>query len=174
MQGRCFSLSGFGKWNNIVASNWSILNNFQGLWVNFAKDQLFCLLGPNGAGKTTAINCLTGNTPVTGGDGNTIIFFLSALIGKFLRLWCQLGNDNFANCLVTALIYGNSARSSVGMANIRKIIGFCPQVLSSLSLSRVATTHLKILTQRVCILSPFIVRYSLGCIDWARAPSPLR
>ncbi|XP_020420066.1 ABC transporter A family member 2 isoform X2 [Prunus persica] len=66
----------------------------KGLWVNFAKDQLFCLLGPNGAGKTTAINCLTGNTPVTGGD---------------------------------ALIYGNSARSSVGMANIRKIIGFCPQ-----------------------------------------------
>ncbi|QCE13964.1 ATP-binding cassette [Vigna unguiculata] len=35
----------------------------KGLWVNFAKDQLFCLLGPNGAGKTTAINCLTGITP---------------------------------------------------------------------------------------------------------------
>ena len=46
-----------------------LLNNVQGLWVNFAKDQLFCLLGPNGAGKTTAINCLTGITPVTGGDG---------------------------------------------------------------------------------------------------------
>lgn len=40
--------------------------------MNFAKDQLFCLLGPNGAGKTTAINCLTGITPVTGGDGNVI------------------------------------------------------------------------------------------------------
>ncbi|XP_059643934.1 ABC transporter A family member 2-like [Cornus florida] len=40
----------------------------KGLWVNFAKDQLFCLLGPNGAGKTTAINCLTGITPVTAGD----------------------------------------------------------------------------------------------------------
>ncbi|KAH8487102.1 hypothetical protein H0E87_025902 [Populus deltoides] len=38
------------------------------LWVNFTKDQLFCLLGPNGAGKTTTINCLTGITPVTGGD----------------------------------------------------------------------------------------------------------
>ncbi|KAJ6676811.1 ATP-BINDING CASSETTE TRANSPORTER SUBFAMILY A ABCA [Salix viminalis] len=38
------------------------------LWVNFRKDQLFCLLGPNGAGKTTIINCLTGITPVTGGD----------------------------------------------------------------------------------------------------------
>lgn len=37
--------------------------------MNFAKDQLFCLLGPNGAGKTTVINCLTGITPVTGGDG---------------------------------------------------------------------------------------------------------
>ncbi|XP_027126461.2 ABC transporter A family member 2-like isoform X2 [Coffea arabica] len=40
----------------------------KGMWVNIAKDQLFCLLGPNGAGKTTAINCLTGITPVTSGD----------------------------------------------------------------------------------------------------------
>ncbi|KAL8140464.1 hypothetical protein V2J09_006485 [Rumex salicifolius] len=40
----------------------------RGLWVNFAKDQLFCLLGPNGAGKTTVINCLTGVMPVTAGD----------------------------------------------------------------------------------------------------------
>lgn len=46
----------------------------QDLWVNFRKDQLFCLLGPNGAGKTTIINCLTGITPVTGGDGNTLSF----------------------------------------------------------------------------------------------------
>ncbi|KAE9453803.1 hypothetical protein C3L33_14290, partial [Rhododendron williamsianum] len=66
----------------------------KGLWVNVAKDHLFCLLGPNGAGKTTAINCLTGITPVTAGD---------------------------------ALIYGCSVRSSVGMSNIRRIIGVCPQ-----------------------------------------------
>ncbi|XP_062168317.1 ABC transporter A family member 2-like isoform X2 [Alnus glutinosa] len=66
----------------------------RGLWVNFAKDQLFCLLGPNGAGKTTTINCLTGITPVTDGD---------------------------------ALIYGNSIRRAVGMSNIRRIIGVCPQ-----------------------------------------------
>ncbi|XP_027352542.1 ABC transporter A family member 2 isoform X2 [Abrus precatorius] len=66
-------------------------NAVKGLWVNFAKDQLFCLLGPNGAGKTTAINCLTGITPVTNGD---------------------------------ALIYGHSIRSSTGMSNIRKLIGF--------------------------------------------------
>ncbi|KAG9459221.1 hypothetical protein H6P81_003729 [Aristolochia fimbriata] len=66
----------------------------KGIWVNFAKDQLFCLLGPNGAGKTTVINCLTGITPVTGGD---------------------------------ALIYGYSIRSSVGMSNIRRMIGVCPQ-----------------------------------------------
>ncbi|AEE78323.1 ABC transporter A family member 2 [Arabidopsis thaliana] len=66
----------------------------KGLWMNIAKDQLFCLLGPNGAGKTTTINCLTGLFPVTGGD---------------------------------ALIYGNSIRSSVGMSNIRKMIGVCPQ-----------------------------------------------
>nr|DAD31187.1 TPA_asm: hypothetical protein HUJ06_010038 [Nelumbo nucifera] len=66
----------------------------RGLWMNFPKDQLFCLLGPNGAGKTTAINCLTGITPVTGGD---------------------------------ALVYGYSIRSSIGMSNIRRIIGVCPQ-----------------------------------------------
>lgn len=66
----------------------------KGIWVNFAKDQLFCLLGPNGAGKTTVINCLTGITPVTGGD---------------------------------ALIYGYSIRNSVGMSNIRRLIGVCPQ-----------------------------------------------
>ncbi|KAJ3687336.1 hypothetical protein LUZ61_016500 [Rhynchospora tenuis] len=66
----------------------------KGIWVNLAKDQLFCLLGPNGAGKTTVINCLTGITPITGGD---------------------------------AIIYGNSVRSSVGMANIRRMIGVCPQ-----------------------------------------------
>lgn len=47
-------------------------NLSQGIWVNLAKNQLFCLLGPNGAGKTTVINCLTGITPVTGGDGNNI------------------------------------------------------------------------------------------------------
>ncbi|KAK1298423.1 ABC transporter A family member 2 [Acorus calamus] len=66
----------------------------RGIWVNLAKDQLFCLLGPNGAGKTTLINCLTGITPVTGGD---------------------------------ALMYGYSIRSSVGMSNIRRMIGVCPQ-----------------------------------------------
>ncbi|XP_024004349.1 ABC transporter A family member 11 isoform X3 [Eutrema salsugineum] len=66
----------------------------KGLWMNIAKDQLFCLLGPNGAGKTTTISCLTGINPVTGGD---------------------------------AIIYGNSIRSSVGISNIRKMIGVCPQ-----------------------------------------------
>ncbi|KAL5220999.1 hypothetical protein ABZP36_025712 [Zizania latifolia] len=43
-------------------------HSVKGLWVNLEKDQLFCLLGPNGAGKTTTISCLTGITPVTGGD----------------------------------------------------------------------------------------------------------
>lgn len=46
----------------------------QGIWLDFSKDQLFCLLGPNGAGKTTAINCLTGITPVTAGDGESFSF----------------------------------------------------------------------------------------------------
>ncbi|PHT88096.1 ABC transporter A family member 2 [Capsicum annuum] len=57
----------------------------KGLWVKLAKDQLFCLLGPNGAGKTTAINCLTGITPVTAGDGN-IVFSLSVFIANYLRI----------------------------------------------------------------------------------------
>ena len=51
--------------------------------VNFEKDQLFCLLGPNGAGKTTAINCLTGITPVTGGDGE---LSLSLSLSLFILL----------------------------------------------------------------------------------------
>ncbi|XP_062116462.1 ABC transporter A family member 2-like [Humulus lupulus] len=48
----------------------------KGLWVNFARKQLFCLIGTSGAGKTSVINCLTGITPATGGDaliyGNSI------------------------------------------------------------------------------------------------------
>ncbi|EXB20715.1 ABC transporter A family member 2 [Morus notabilis] len=48
----------------------------KGLWLNIARDQLFCLLGTSGAGKTSLIYCLTGITPVTGGDalisGNSI------------------------------------------------------------------------------------------------------
>lgn len=55
--------------------------NLQGLWVNFAKDQLFCLLGTSGAGKTSVINCLTGITQVTGGDGNMLTMVLS-IIGQ--------------------------------------------------------------------------------------------
>ena len=53
--------------------------------VNFEKDQLFCLLGPNGAGKTTAINCLTGITPVTGGDGE-LSLSLSLSLSVFILL----------------------------------------------------------------------------------------
>ncbi|KAL2935075.1 ABC transporter A family member 2 [Bienertia sinuspersici] len=49
-------------------------HSVKGLWVNFPKDQLFCLLGHNGAGKTTTISCLTGITPVSGGDGDTASF----------------------------------------------------------------------------------------------------
>ncbi|XP_010256707.1 PREDICTED: ABC transporter A family member 2-like isoform X2 [Nelumbo nucifera] len=53
----------------------------RGLWVNFPKDQLFCLLGPNGAGKTTVINCLTGITPVTGGDALIYGYSIRSSIG---------------------------------------------------------------------------------------------
>lgn len=35
------------------------------------------------------------------------------------------------SALLTALIYGSSVRSSVGMSDIRRIIGVCPQVISN-------------------------------------------
>ncbi|KAJ4974684.1 hypothetical protein NE237_007858 [Protea cynaroides] len=53
----------------------------KGLWINLAKDQLFCLLGPNGAGKTTAISCLTGITPVTGGDALIYAYSIRSGVG---------------------------------------------------------------------------------------------
>lgn len=37
-------------------------------------------------------------------------------------------NDFEKTVLLTALIYGNSIRSPVGMSNIRRLIGVCPQV----------------------------------------------
>ncbi|CAH9126173.1 unnamed protein product [Cuscuta epithymum] len=77
----------------------------KGLWVNFAKDQLFCLLGPNGAGKTTAINCLTGITPVTDGDaliygcsirsstGMSSIRQMTGVCPQFDILWDELSGQ---------------------------------------------------------------------------------
>ncbi|KAL5975473.1 ATP-binding cassette sub- A member 2 [Asimina triloba] len=53
----------------------------KGIWVNFAKDQLFCLLGPNGAGKTTVINCLIGITPVTSGDAMIYGYSIRSAVG---------------------------------------------------------------------------------------------
>ena len=61
----------------LMMSNVLFLNYFQGLWMNFQKDQLFCLLGHNGAGKTTAISCLTGISPTTDGDGESLSLSLS-------------------------------------------------------------------------------------------------
>ncbi|KAL2935162.1 ABC transporter A family member 2 [Bienertia sinuspersici] len=77
----------------------------KGLYVNLARDQLFCLLGPNGAGKTTTINCLTGITSVTAGDaiiyGNSIRNSIGMsntrkLLGvcpQFDVLWCVLTGE---------------------------------------------------------------------------------
>ncbi|XP_042499405.1 ABC transporter A family member 2-like [Macadamia integrifolia] len=53
----------------------------KGLWMNLAKDQLFCLLGHNGAGKTTAISCLTGISPVTGGDALIYGYSVRSAVG---------------------------------------------------------------------------------------------
>uniref|UniRef100_A0A7N0VH21 ABC transporter domain-containing protein n=1 Tax=Kalanchoe fedtschenkoi TaxID=63787 RepID=A0A7N0VH21_KALFE len=102
----------------------------KGLWINMAKDQLFCLLGPNGAGKTTTISCLTGVTPVTSGDGMARCFAFIYILIHF-----HPGHESGGQCfhffafqkLFAALIYGNSVQSSVGMTQIRKLIGVCPQ-----------------------------------------------
>ncbi len=67
--------------------------------MNFTKDQLFCLLGPNGAGKTTAINCLTGITPVTGGDGDS----LSLSLSQFILLKCIEGENYIWICLINSI-----------------------------------------------------------------------
>ena len=102
---------------------------FKGLWVNLAKDELFCLLGHNGAGKTTAMNCLTGITTITGGDGNIqCLLFLNPKI--IVMVISYKKNSNFCECplLITALIYGHSIRSSIDMLKIRKLMGVCPQV----------------------------------------------
>ena len=75
-------------------------NYLQGLWVNLAKNQLFCLLGPNGAGKTTTINCLTGITPVTDGDGNS---FLSISFITVSVRWTQESCINITNFLLNSI-----------------------------------------------------------------------
>ncbi|GAA0140734.1 ATP-binding cassette [Lithospermum erythrorhizon] len=74
----------------------------KGMWINFAKDQLFCMLGSNGAGKTTAIGCLTGMLPVTRGDaivfGNSVrspasmanIRRMTGVCSQFDTLWSKL------------------------------------------------------------------------------------
>lgn len=115
--------------------------------MNFAKDQLFCLLGPNGAGKTTAINCLTGITPVTSGDGNnTCKKFPYFSVKRSYEIFTLLQTVKFVcfsfkeskitpnplmfffSFFLQALIYGFSVRSSTGISNIRRMIGVCPQV----------------------------------------------
>ncbi|KAL6541368.1 ATP-binding cassette sub- A member 2 [Orobanche hederae] len=68
LRGLAKTYSGATKISCCKCKRTSSYHALRGIWLNFPKDQLFCLLGPNGAGKTTAINCLTGITPVTGGD----------------------------------------------------------------------------------------------------------
>lgn len=89
------------------------------------------MLGPNGAGKTTTISCLTGINPVTAGDGNSFDpnFFPHIIRSLKLRM-CNMKHFS------TALVYDQSIRSSMGMTNIRRMMGVCPQVtLSFLVLS---------------------------------------
>ena len=93
--------------------------------MNLEKDQLFCLLGPNGAGKTTTISCLTGITPITGGDGK--YHSLHQLLIYFPKITAEMLMVQTKH--FTAFIYGHSVRSTAGMANIRRMIGVCPQVV---------------------------------------------
>lgn len=88
-------------------------NYFQGLWVNFPKNQLFCLLGPNGAGKTTTINCLTGITPVTGGDGNvqfscsSVKNFFHEIKGIYLSYIINCSVDSFCIWIFNSKLHRN-------------------------------------------------------------------
>ena len=45
------------------------------------------------------------------------------------------------NTLLIATIYGHSVRNSVGMSNIRKLIGVCPQVIAPLFLKFLCQQH---------------------------------
>lgn len=90
--------------------------------MNVEKDQLLCMLGPNGAGKTTTVSCLTGINPVTQGDGNSCDRNFSHIFHSLKLLMCN--TKHFS----TASVYDQSIRSSMGMTNIRRMMGVCPQV----------------------------------------------
>ncbi|KAF1870845.1 hypothetical protein Lal_00030155 [Lupinus albus] len=101
----------------------------KGLWVNFAKDQLFCLLGPNGAGKTTAISCLTGITPVTNGDaliyGHSIrspngMSNIRKLIG-FDILWDALSGEEHLQLFATIKGLSPNSIKSVTQTSLEEV-----------------------------------------------------
>ncbi|CAL0319927.1 unnamed protein product [Lupinus luteus] len=101
----------------------------KGLWVNFAKDQLFCLLGPNGAGKTTAISCLTGITPVTNGDaliyGHSIrspsgMSSIRKLIG-FDILWDALSGEEHLELFATIKGLSPNSIKSVAQTSLGEV-----------------------------------------------------
>ncbi|XP_065877068.1 ABC transporter A family member 2 [Euphorbia lathyris] len=105
----------------------------KGLWLNFAKDQLFCLLGPNGAGKTTTINCLTGITTVTNGDalvyGNSIrssvaMSNIRRLIGvcpQFDILWDALSGEEHIHLFASIKGLHPSSINSVAQESLEKV-----------------------------------------------------
>eukprot|EP00256_Glycine_max_P061178 XP_014630248.1 ABC transporter A family member 2 isoform X2 [Glycine max] len=108
-------------------------NAVKGLWVNFAKDQLFCLLGPNGAGKTTAINCLAGITPVTDGDaliyGHSIrsssgLSNIQKLIGvcpQFDILWDALSGQEHLQLFATIKGLSPSSIKSITQTSLAEV-----------------------------------------------------
>lgn len=101
-------------------------------------------------GKTTTINCLTGTIPTSAGNGKTLtpsnllkpteISHKSPCdwtpLSFFVNSYSQPGFYSstvlyryvpFILC-VAAMVYGESIRSTSGVANIRKNMGVCPQV----------------------------------------------
>ncbi|KAL3528348.1 hypothetical protein ACH5RR_007670 [Cinchona calisaya] len=105
----------------------------KGLWVNIAKDQLFCLLGPNGAGKTTVISCLTGIIPVTSGDALIYGFSIRSSTGmsnirrmigvcpQFDILWDALSGEEHLHLFASIKGLPHAAIKSVTQKSLAEV-----------------------------------------------------
>lgn len=154
----------------------------QGLWVNFTKDQLFCLLGPNGAGKTTTMNCLTGITPVTGGDGNILSSHGYNIHWNWFKSISLMTSQLF--CINSLGLWTFSSKHdwhvrhsanywSLSTGEFSLCVCFCLPVYFQQYASMPHVLLLIISLWRLTFPHPFIVWHSLGCIVRWRTPPPL-
>ncbi|ONM04752.1 ABC2 homolog 15 [Zea mays] len=90
-------------------------HSVKGLWVNLEKDQLFCLLGPNGAGKTTTISCLTGITPITGGDAKEHMELFASIKGLHPAAITSVAEESLAKVKLSQVTNARAGSYSGGM-----------------------------------------------------------